>query len=97
MDLAKIIGTVVATKKAPLLVGSVLNIIEPLDENLKPAGEPLIATDSRAKYGNGEIVYYVASGDAEPTGPDGKRIPVDAAIIGIVDEVTLKKISEGKK
>jgi microcompartment protein CcmK/EutM len=85
MDMAKVIGTVVATRKVVSLDGVTLLVIQPVDERLQPKGAPLIATDSSGRRGLGEIVYYVASGDAVYTGPDGKDIPVDAGIIGIVD------------
>lgn len=91
MDLARVIGTIVATRKTSSLKGSILSIIQPLDEELKPIGEPIIATDSTARRGRSEIVYFVTSGDAVPTGQDGAKIPVDAAIVGIVDDVTLLK------
>ncbi|MCX7717061.1 MAG: EutN/CcmL family microcompartment protein [Candidatus Sumerlaeaceae bacterium] len=89
MDMARIIGTVVATRKTPSLDGVTLLVIQPVDERLQPKGEPLIASDSSGRRGTGEIVYYVASGDAVYTGPDGKDIPVDAGIIGIVDTAHL--------
>jgi len=90
MDIARVIGTIVATRKIPSLKGSILSIIQPLDENLKPTSAAIIATDSSARRGVGEIVYFVASGDAVPTGPDGSNIPVDAAIVGIIDDIYLK-------
>ncbi len=97
MDLAKVIGTVVATCKTPSLKGSILSVIQPLDENLQTIGEPLIATDSSAHRGKNEIVYFVASGDAVPTGSNGEKLPVDAAIVGIVDDITLIKIKNYTK
>ena len=87
MDIARIIGTVVATRKVPSLEGSTLCVIQPLNERLEDAGAALVATDSTNRRGVGEIVYYVASGDAVFTGLQGEDIPVDAAIIGIVDSV----------
>ena len=89
MDMARIIGRVVATRKVDSLRGVALLVIQPLDENLQPAGQPLVATDSTGHWGEGEIVYYVASGDAVYTGPEGLDVPVDAGIIGIVDSVSL--------
>jgi len=91
MDIARIIGRVVATQKDPSLVSSKICIIQPLDQDLEASGNPLIATDSTAQRGTGEIVYYVGSGDAVPTGPGGRKMPVDAAVIGIVDQVDYQK------
>ncbi|MCX7000997.1 MAG: EutN/CcmL family microcompartment protein [Candidatus Sumerlaeota bacterium] len=91
MDLARVIGCIVATTKDPSLVSCKLCIIQPLDQDLKSKGSPVVATDSTSEHGEGEIVYYVASGDAVPTGPEGRKMPVDAAIVGIVDAVDYKK------
>lgn len=91
MDLGKLIGTIISTRKDASLKGCKICIVQPLDQDLKPAGDPLVATDSTAQRGTGEIVYYVTSGDAVPTGQEGRRMPVDAAIMGIVDHVDYKK------
>ncbi len=91
MDIARLIGTIVATQKDPALVSSKICIIQPLDKDLRPNGKPLVATDSTSQRGTGEIVYYVSSGDAVFTGLQGEKIPVDAAIVGIVDQVDYRK------
>lgn len=91
MDIARVIGTIVATQKDPSLIGVKICIIQPLDQELKDNGKPLIATDSTSSRDTGEIVYYVASGDAAPTGPDGLKMPVDAGVVGIVDRINFKK------
>ncbi|HOE64155.1 MAG TPA: EutN/CcmL family microcompartment protein [Candidatus Sumerlaeota bacterium] len=88
MDLARVIGCIVATQKDPALQGCKLCVIQPLDQDLNPKGSALVATDSSSSRGEGEIVYYVSSGDAVPTGPEGRKMPVDAAIVGIVDYVS---------
>ncbi|MCX7020542.1 MAG: EutN/CcmL family microcompartment protein [bacterium] len=87
MDIARVIGTIVATRKTPSLDGCTLCIIQPLNEKLENASAPLIATDATNRRGHDEVVYYVASGDAVFTGLQGEDIPVDAAIIGIVDSI----------
>jgi len=89
MDIARVIGTIVATQKTPALEGCTLCILQPLNEKLESAGAPLVATDATNRRGRNEIVYYVASGDAVYTGPQGEDLPVDAAIIGIVDSIHL--------
>ncbi len=88
MDLAKVIGTVVATRKDPSLEGSRLLIVQPLDEKQNPISEPLVAVDTLNDAGVGEIVYIVTGGDAVSVTP-GKRMPVDVAIVGIVDSISL--------
>ncbi len=87
MDMARIIGTIVATNKVESLDGAILCVLQPVNEKLEPVGDIVIATDSRARHGVGELVYFVASGDAVFTGLRGEDIPVDAAIIGIVDDL----------
>ncbi|MFH0793149.1 MAG: EutN/CcmL family microcompartment protein [bacterium] len=91
MNLGQVIGVVVATQKDPSLVGSKICILQPLDEDLQPQGRSIIATDSTAMRNVGEIVFYVESGDAVFTGQQGEPIPVDAAVVGIVDKVSLKE------
>lgn len=91
MDIARVIGAIVATQKDPLIEGQKLAIIQPLNENYEPAGKPLVATDLGAKHGRGEIVFFVRSGDAMCTGPTDELIPVDAALVGIVDEIMVDR------
>ena len=94
MNLGQIVGVIVATRKDPALVGSKICILQPVDEQLKPNGRTIIATDSTAMRNVGEIVFYVESGDAVFTGQQGEPIPVDAAVVGIVDNVSLKDRSK---
>lgn len=88
MDIGIIIGTVVATRKDPSLQGTRLLVVQPLDEKRNPISTPLVAVDTLQDAGEGEIVYYVTGGDAVGVLPE-KRMPVDVAIVGIVDSVTL--------
>ena len=88
MDIAKVIGTVVATRKDPSLGGTRLLLLQPLDENYTPISKPIVTVDTLQDAGVGEFVYYVTGGDAVGVLP-GRRMPVDVAIVGIVDTVTL--------
>ena len=88
MDLAKVIGTVVATRKDPSLEGTRLLIVQPIDEKQNPISNPTVAVDTLHDAGVGETVYIVTGGDAMSIIP-GKRLPVDVAIVGIVDSVSL--------
>lgn len=87
MDLARVIGTAIARRKDAALEGVQLCVIEPVDENLKPAAAPLIATEASTPRAAGDLVYYVASGDAVHSHPDGRAMPTDAAIVGLVDSM----------
>ncbi|MDE0043367.1 MAG: EutN/CcmL family microcompartment protein [Candidatus Poribacteria bacterium] len=87
MDIGKVIGTVVATRKDSSLNGTRLLIVQRLDEKGESVGNPLVATDTHCQAGRGEIVYMVTGGDAVGVLP-GRKMPVDAAIVGIVDSIS---------
>ena len=86
MQLARVIGTVVATVKTPGLEGVKLLVIQPLDRHLVPAGGQLVAADAVHMAGPGELVYFVAAREAAEAMPN-RFVPVDHAIVGIVDAV----------
>ena len=85
MYLARVIGTVVATIKSPGLEGAKLLLIQPLDPQGAPLGGPQVACD-RAQAGPGDHVFCVGKREATLAMPD-PFVPVDAAIVGIVDAV----------
>ena len=82
MLIGKVVGSVVSTRKNENLVGSKFMIVEPLKE-LNAKGDKLIAIDN-VGAGIGEIVL-VAIGSAARIGCGVQSTPVDAAIVGIVD------------
>jgi ethanolamine utilization protein EutN len=85
MQLATVIGTVVASQKDANFVGTRLMVIQPLNADGKAAGRTLIAVDA-AGAGVGEHVFFVRGREAAyPFYP--VEVPTDAAIIGIVDQV----------
>jgi ethanolamine utilization protein EutN len=88
MDLGRVIGTVTATQKDRSLEGVQLCVVQPVDESLKAAGEPLVASEASRSRSVGDVVFIVSSGDAVYTHPDGRAMPVDAAIVGLVDRVS---------
>ena len=94
MDLGKVIGTIVATRKDASLEGTRLLIVQPLDEKRDPISEPIVAVDTLHDAGVGETVYYVTGGDAVSVIP-GKRMPVDVAIVGLVDSISLVNTENG--
>lgn len=88
MFLAKVIGTVVATRKDAGLAGTKLLVIQPLRPDRTALGKPLVAVDS-VGAGAAEDVFYVRGREASfPFLPD--EVPTDAAIIGIVDHWTAR-------
>jgi ethanolamine utilization protein EutN len=87
MQLARVTGTVVASTKVPGLEGVKLLIIQPLDRHQQPAGTPVVAADAVHMAGPGELVYFVAAREAAQA-LEETFVPVDHAIVGIVDAVT---------
>lgn len=82
MVVGKVVGSVVATRKNERLLGNKFMIVEPLD-NMQATGR-LVAVDN-VGAGIGEVVL-VATGSAARIGCDLETAPIDAAIVGIVDD-----------
>ena len=92
MILARVVGTIVATRKDPRLEGKKLLNIKPITPEGKDEGSYLIAVDS-VGAGFRETVIAVTGSSARMA--DGcKDRPVDTAIIGIVDTISLDKKSK---
>jgi ethanolamine utilization protein EutN len=87
MKLGRVIGTMVATVKAKGMDGLKLLLVRPLkaDLSVEGDGEPFIATDASAQAGPGDLVTYEASREAALL-HDPWFVPVDHAIVGIVDQ-----------
>ena len=88
MKLAKVIGTVVATKKVDSIKDLKILMIQPLDEKLETSGPPTAAIDT-VQAGYGDLVYYTLAREASLALPE-PFAPVDAAITGIVDQVNVE-------
>lgn len=86
MQLGRVIGTVVATVKSDGLEGVRFLWVQPLDADQQPSGSPVVAADAVHAAGPGELVYWVASREAAEA-MEERFVPVDHAIVGIVDEV----------
>jgi ethanolamine utilization protein EutN len=83
MQVARVIGDVVATRKDPSLEGIKLLVVQPLGSDGRDAGRPLVAVDS-VGAGIGEHVFFVRGKEASfPFHPT--EVPADAGIVGIVD------------
>ena len=89
MLLAKIVGTVVATRKDPRLVSSKLLIARAVDPRGKAEGSYLVAIDT-VDAGVGETVLIV-SGSSARMAAGLKDCPVDAAVVGIIDTVEVSE------
>jgi ethanolamine utilization protein EutN len=88
MIIARVVGTVVATRKDERLVSSKLLIVRPMDPHGKPEGNHLVAVDT-VDAGYGETVLIV-SGSSARMASGMKDCPVDAAIVGIIDTIQVK-------
>jgi len=86
VHLAKVMGSVVATRKVAHLEGVKLLLVQPLNQKLKPMGKPLVAVDT-VRAGTGDLVYYVIGREASMALAE-TFVPIDAAIVGIVDQVS---------
>jgi microcompartment protein CcmK/EutM len=89
MQLGRVIGNVVATRKDDNLTGLKLLLVQPLSAHRQPAGRPLVAVDA-VGAGAGEEVFFVRGREASfpffPAEP-----PVDAGIVGIVDRCDVEE------
>jgi ethanolamine utilization protein EutN len=89
MILARIVGTVVATRKDPRLVSNRLLLARQIDPRGNADGVPLVAVDT-VDAGVGETVLIV-SGSSARMASGLKDCPVDAAIVGIIDAVEMNE------
>ncbi len=95
MQLAKVVGTVVATRKEAALDGLRLMVVRPLDEEGRPTGQQLVAADA-VGAGVEEIVLIASGSSARQPQATDKR-PVDAVIMAIVDSWTVGEETKYKK
>jgi ethanolamine utilization protein EutN len=88
MQIGRVIGTLVSTQKHHKLEGAKLLLVQPLTPDDQPRGIPVLTIDS-VGAGIGEKVLIVIEGRAAGEALGRKAAPVDAAIIGIIDRVTM--------
>lgn len=87
MQLGEVVGTVVATRKDPKLVGLKFLVVKNVDVDLRPLSSFVVAIDS-VGAGVGDVVLHVAGSSARMTEQTNDR-PVDAVIMAIVDAVEI--------
>lgn len=101
MLFARVTGSVVCTRKDDRLVGTKLLMVQPVDIENKPKGNPLVAVDA-VGAGTGELVLIVQGSSARQTSRTENN-PVDATIFAIVDtvekggSVVFRKSEDGAK
>lgn len=88
MQIARVVGTVVSTQKHRKFEGAKLLMVQPLNLDDTPRGTPLLAVDG-VGAGVHEKVLVVVEGRAANEALGQKGTPVDAAVIGIIDQVDI--------
>ena len=91
MYLARVLGRVVATQRSPGLEGVTLQWVQPLDEAGMPAGKALVAC-AVISSGPGDLVHFVDGREGALACPR-PFVPVDAAILGFVEEA----VAQGRR
>lgn len=86
MLLGRVIGALVPACVSEGLEGVPMLIVQPLDKQGRPSGRTLVAADATRTAGPGELVYYEGGREAA-LALSPRFVPVDQAIIGIVDEL----------
>jgi microcompartment protein CcmK/EutM len=86
MDLGRVVGTVVASRKAPGLEGVRLLVVQPIQPDGSDHGQPVVAADAVHSAGPDTKVWLTSSREAAISLPE-PFVPVDHAIVGIVDQV----------
>ena len=93
MLLGRVKGTAVCTVKYPGTEGLKLLVVQPLDSHLEPVGALQVAADV-VQAGEGDLCVMVRSREAALALPQVKFVPVDLALVGIVDELDVHSDGE---
>lgn len=86
MLFGRVVGTAVCTRKYPGTEGLKLLVVQPLNKRLEPLGPLQVAADV-VDAGPGDLCVMVRSREAALAMPDVKFVPIDLAIVGVVDEL----------
>ncbi|MBK8268185.1 MAG: EutN/CcmL family microcompartment protein [Planctomycetes bacterium] len=95
MLLARVIGTVVASRKEETLIGLKLLVLRAIDAEGKETSTTVVAADA-VGAGEGEIVLYASGSSARQTLATDKK-PVDAVVMAIVDQWEVGGVTKYKK
>jgi ethanolamine utilization protein EutN len=93
MLFGRVHGTVVCTVKYPDLKGMKLLVVQPLDKHMQPTGPMQVAVDV-VMAGPGDLCVMVRSREAALALREHKFVPVDLALVGIVDELVVRPDGE---
>lgn len=89
MLLGRVRGTAVCSIKYPGTEGLKLLVVQPLDRHLQPVGDLQVAADV-VHAGPGDLCMMVRSREAALAMPEVKFVPIDLALVGIVDELDVR-------
>ncbi|RPJ39562.1 MAG: ethanolamine utilization protein EutN [Chloroflexi bacterium] len=89
MLLGRVKGTAICTIKYPGTEGLKLLVVQPLDKRLDPVGPLQVAADV-VDAGPGDLCVMVRSREASLALPNVKFVPVDLALVGVVDELSIR-------
>lgn len=93
MFIGKVVGNVVCTQKDESLTGLKLLVVQPLEKNLEPKGDPIIAIDTIRQSGQGDLVYLAKS--KESSLPLNREFTAsDAGVMGIIENYNVIKMEE---
>ncbi len=95
MQLAKVVGTVVSTRKEQSISGLKLLVVRPLDEEGRETGNAIVSADA-VGAGPDEIVLIAAGSSARQTTATDKR-PIDSVVMAIVDSWNIGDAVKYKK
>mgnify|MGYP001054310779 CR=1 FL=1 len=93
MLFGRVHGTAVCTIKIPGIEGIKLLVVQPLNKKLEPIGDLQVAADV-VQAGMGDVCVMVRSREAALAMPDIQFVPVDLALVGIVDELIVRPHSD---
>jgi len=88
MLFGRVRGTAICTLKVPGTEGPKLLVVQPLNRKLEPVGALQVAADV-VQAGPGDLCVMVRSREAALAMPEVKFVPIDLALIGIVDELSV--------
>jgi ethanolamine utilization protein EutN len=89
VNLARVLGTVVATEKLPVFAGRKLLVVQPIDEQLAAMGKSFIAIDHTSGAGQGDLVLVLTEGGGVRQVLGDPKAPIRALIVGVVDHVSV--------
>ena len=88
MLIARVVGEIVATAKAPSHIGQKVLLVQPLNLDGSDQGETLVAMDA-VDAGVGDRVLVVTEGWSAMTAVDHPNSPIDMSVIGVIDSVNI--------